>query len=65
MEKYISESHLFGFLVGMIASFIFRNVIEDDEKAFIQAPSWAGEVLTVLRIFFQEILEKPKTTILL
>lgn len=61
VEKNISwESHLFGFLVGMIASFIFRNVIEEDEKAFIQAPSWAGEVSTKAYFLPRDTFEKTK-----
>jgi len=61
VEKNISwESHLFGAIVGLLTSFIFRNVVEDDEKQYHQEPSWANE--TTIKQYFlpRDAFEKTK-----
>jgi membrane associated rhomboid family serine protease len=54
------ESHLFGAMVGLVTSFVFRNVIEEDEKQYYQPPSWANE--PQMRQYFlpRDAFEKTK-----
>jgi len=39
VEERISwESHMFGGIIGLITAFIFKSVVEDDEKEYHQSP---------------------------
>lgn len=54
------ESHLFGALVGLASSFIFRSVVEDDEKQYLQPPSWANEHHVKQFFLPRDVFEKTK-----
>lgn len=61
VEKNISwESHLFGAMIGLVTSIIFRNVVEEDEKHYNQPPSWASD--PVIRQYFlpRDAFDKTK-----
>lgn len=54
------ESHLFGALIGWVVAFIFRGVVEEDEKALYSPPSWANEP-NILNYFLpRDVFEKTK-----
>ncbi len=60
-QKGISwESHLYGGLVGIFASFFYKSEIEEDEIE--EAPSWANEVEDPNRPFFlpRDVFEQTK-----
>lgn len=52
------ESHLFGAIVGMIASYLFKNQIEKDEIQ--HPPSWEVEPETKKRFLDQDTFKRPE-----
>lgn len=61
VEENISwESHLFGALVGLVVSFVFKSVIEEDETQYQAPPSWSND--TQIKQFFlpRDTFEKTR-----
>jgi membrane associated rhomboid family serine protease len=59
-EKNISwESHLFGAIVGLVTAFIFKNVIEEDEKKYYESP-WTKEDMPKQYFLSRDIFDKTK-----
>ena len=52
------ESHLFGGIVGIIISFVFKSVIEEDEKE--KDDPWANEDQSTRYFFRRDIFDKTK-----
>ena len=60
VEKNISwESHLFGAMVGLVTAFVFKNVIEDDEKHYNTSP-WENEHTIKQYFLARDTFEKTK-----
>ena len=60
VEKNISwESHLFGAMVGLVTAFVFKNVIEDDEKHYYTSP-WENEHTIKQYFLARDTFEKTK-----
>jgi membrane associated rhomboid family serine protease len=61
VEENISwESHLFGALVGLVVSFVFKSVIEDDEAQYKAPPSWANDNQEKQFFLPRDIFEKTR-----
>ena len=59
-DKNISwESHLFGALVGLVVSFVFKNVIEDDEKQYQDSP-WINDEVEKRYFLERDVFDKTK-----
>ena len=54
------ESHLFGALVGLVVAFIFKNVIEEDEKQYHNSP-WINDETEKRYFLPRDVFEKTKT----
>jgi len=60
VEKNISwESHLFGAMIGLVTAFVFKNVIEDDEKHYYTSP-WESDNTTKQYFLARNTFEKSK-----
>ena len=60
-ERGVSwEIHLFGALVGWVVAFVFRGVVEEDEKEYDTPPSWAHEPRVVSYFLPRDVFEKTK-----
>lgn len=54
------ESHLFGAMVGWVVAFVFRSVVEEDEKVYHDLPSWAHEPNDLSFFLPRDVFEKTK-----
>ena len=52
------ESHLFGGIVGIIISFVFKSVIEEDEEE--KRDPWANDSQVTRYFFPRDTFEKTK-----
>jgi len=60
VEKNISwESHLFGAMIGLVTAFVFKNVIEDDEKHYYISP-WENDHTIKQYFLARDTFEKTK-----
>lgn len=58
-ENISWESHLFGAMTGLVAAFIFKNVVEDDEVHYFASP-WADDDITKHYFLPRDAFEKTK-----
>ncbi|MBC7885296.1 MAG: rhomboid family intramembrane serine protease [Saprospiraceae bacterium] len=59
-EIHISwESHMFGGIIGLVTAFIYKNVIEDDEKEYYVSP-WADDNNSLQSFLPADTFEKTK-----